>query len=206
MKQRPIACLALLVFLILSLLPAGFFYEPLQVAEKCEAQVTGQVSRQTEKNDKIQIYLTDCHVESSDIRFDTGQILVYLEETAGYPVGTDLSLSGTIYPIEEPTNPGQFNSRLYYQGKGIAYTFYARKAEVLAVHPSPVRQYLLTLRKRVGEVYEQILDEKDSGLMQAMVLGRKEDLDGEIKELYQKNGISHLLAISGLHVDRKSVV
>ena len=200
MKQRPIACLALLVFLILSLLPAGFFYEPLQVAEKCEAQVTGQVSRQTEKNDKIQIYLTDCHVESSDIRFDTGQILVYLEETAGYPVGTDLSLSGTIYPIEEPTNPGQFNSRLYYQGKGIAYTFYARKAKVLAVHPSPVRQYLLTLRKRVGEVYEQILDEKDSGLMQAMVLGRKEDLDGEIKELYQKNGISHLLAISGLHV------
>mgnify|MGYP001129908560 CR=1 FL=1 len=53
MKQRPIACLALLVFLILSLLPAGFFYEPLQVAEKCEAQVTGQVSRQTEKNDSI---------------------------------------------------------------------------------------------------------------------------------------------------------
>lgn len=200
MRQRPAACLALLVFLILSLLPEGFFYEPLKVTEKCEAQVTGQVSRQTEKNDKTQIYLTDCHVKSGSIRFETGQILVYLTDTAEYPVGTDLSLSGTIYPIEEPTNPGQFNSRLYYQGKGISYTFYANDAEILADHPAPVRQRLLMLREKVGEVYEQVLDETDSGLMQAMVLGRKEELDGEMKELYQKNGISHLLAISGLHV------
>lgn len=200
MRQRPIACLALLVFLILSLLPAGFFYEPLKVTEKCEAQVTGRVSRQTWKNDKTQIYLTDCYVEGGSFRFETGQILVYLTETAEYPVGTDLSLSGTIYPIEEPTNPGQFNSRLYYQGKGISYTFYAESAKILSIHSSPVRQRLLTLRKRLQEVYEQIFDEKDSGLIQAMVLGRKEDLDEEIKKLYQKNGISHLLAISGLHV------
>jgi len=41
MKQRPIACLALLVFLILSLLPAGVFYEPLQGAEKCEGAAGG---------------------------------------------------------------------------------------------------------------------------------------------------------------------
>ncbi|MCI8429860.1 MAG: DNA internalization-related competence protein ComEC/Rec2 [Lachnospiraceae bacterium] len=200
MRQRPIACLALLVFLILSLLPAGFFYEPLEVTGKCEAQVIGRVSRLGAKNDKTQIYLTDCYVEGGSFRFETGQILVYLTETAEYPVGTDLSLSGTIYPIEEPTNPGQFNSRLYYQGKGISYTFYAKNAEILNLHSSPVRQKLLTLRKRLQEVYEQILDEKDSGLMQAMVLGRKEELDNEIKELYQKNGISHLLAISGLHV------
>ena len=37
------ACLALLVFLILQLLPAGFFYEPLQVAGQCEiGNRTGQ--------------------------------------------------------------------------------------------------------------------------------------------------------------------
>ena len=41
MKQRPIACLALFVFLILNVIPAGFFYEPRQVADKCEAQITG---------------------------------------------------------------------------------------------------------------------------------------------------------------------
>ncbi len=200
MKQRPMACLALLVFLILSLLPAGFFYEPLKMAEKCEAQVIGKVSRQMEKDDKIQIYLTDCQVEGNGFDFETGQILVYLKKSCGYQAGTYLSLSGTIYPIEEATNPGQFNSRLYYQGKGISYTFYAEHAKVLAVCASPVRQRLLDLQKQIGEVYKKVLDEQDSGLMQAMVLGRKEELDRELKELYQKNGISHLLAISGLHI------
>lgn len=33
-----------------------------------------------------------------------------------------------------------------------------------------------------------------------MLLGNKTDLEAETKSLYQKSGISHLLAISGLHV------
>lgn len=200
MRQRPMACLALMVFLLLQLIPPGFFYEPRMAEAKCEAQVTGRVSRQTIKDEKTQIYIKDCQVESEEGRFETKQMLVYLAGIQNYPVGTDLSLSGTIYPTEEPTNPGQFNSRLYYAGKGISYTFYAERAEILALHSSPVQDALLALQKRLGEVYEQVLNEQDNQLLQAMVLGRKEGLDAEVKELYQRNGISHLLAISGLHL------
>ena len=200
MRQRPAACLALMVFLILRLIPPGFFYEPRTVTEKCDAQVTGRVSREIQRDEKTQIYLEDCQVECESGRFETGRMLIYLSEINDYPVGTDLSLSGTIYPTEEPTNPGQFNSRLYYEGKGIAYTFYAERTHVLGVHPAPVRECLTLLGKRLAEVYRQVLEEKDSQLLGAMVLGRKEGLDPEIRELYQRNGISHLLAISGLHV------
>lgn len=200
MRQRPVACLALLVFLILQLIPPGFFYEPRAVTEKCDAQVTGRVSRRTDKDNKTQLYLENCQVEWESGRCEAGRMLIYLSEIKDYPVGTDLSLSGTIYPTEEPTNPGQFNSRLYYAGKGISCTFYAECVQVTGGHPAPVRESLTLLGKRLGEVYRQVLEEKDSRLLGAMVLGRKEGLDPEIKELYQRNGISHLLAISGLHV------
>lgn len=200
MRQRPVACLALLVFLIFRILPAGLFYESPQVTEKCEVQVTGRVSRQIQKEEKTQIYLQDCQVRNEKLRFETKKLLVYLSETTAYPVGTDLSLSGTIYPIEEPTNPGQFNSRLYYQGKGIAYTVYAERAAVLGMHPAPIRGMLLNVQRKIGQVYENVLCERDSSLLRAMVLGEKEGLDAEIKEFYQRNGISHLLAISGLHI------
>lgn len=33
-----------------------------------------------------------------------------------------------------------------------------------------------------------------------MLLGNKTDLEAETRSLYQKSGMSHLLAISGLHV------
>ncbi len=200
MRQRPLALFALLVFGILWLLPVRLFYEPLQVSEKCEVQVRGRVTRRIQKEDKTQLYLRDCQIQHGEEAFKTRYLLAYLETTAEYPVGCYLSLSGTIYPIEEPTNPGQFNSKLYYQGKKIAYTLYADRSVVLSEQVSPVLEGLLWWKERLMQVYEKVLDEKDSALLKAMVLGAKEELDAEIKELYQRNGISHLLAISGLHI------
>lgn len=200
MRQRPMACFALLVFCILYLLPARLFYEPLQVSEKCEVQVTGQVIRRVQREEDTQLYLKNCQIQTKEQTFDTRRLLVYLKDTADYSVGTDLALSGTIYPAEEPTNPGQFNSKLYYQGKQIAYTLYADRAYVLGMHSSPVLERLLLWKEQWMKIYEEVLDERDSALLKAMVLGAKEELDAEVKELYQKNGISHLLAISGLHI------
>ena len=36
--------------------------------------------------------------------------------------------------------------------------------------------------------------------MSAILIGDKSELDEEIKDLYQKSGIGHILAISGLHM------
>lgn len=200
MRARPIACLAFLMFLLLTILPAGLFYEPLQLEEKCEGQLVGEAGRRTYKDDRMQLELYHCRIQTEKKSFETEYLLVYLTDTTEYPVGAVLSLSGTIYPVTEPTNPGQFDSRLYYGGKGISYTVYAKKAEVLSLHPKPVREGLLRLQRRIGRVYDAVLDAKDSSLLKAMVLGEKTELDRELKELYQKNGISHLLAISGLHI------
>lgn len=200
MRQRPAACLALLVFLILQILPAGLFLKSPQATEKCEVQVTGRVSRQIQREDKTQIYLTDCQVRNEKLQFETKKLLIYLSDTTEYPVGTDLSLSGTIYPVEEPTNPGQFNSRLYYAGQGIDFTVYAEQAAISGTHAAPVRETLSGIQKKIGQVYENVLSERDSSLLRAMVLGEKTELDVQTKEFYQRNGISHLLAISGLHV------
>ncbi len=42
--------------------------------------------------------------------------------------------------------------------------------------------------------------ETDAGIFTAAVLGDKMGISRDIKDLYQKNGIAHLLAISGLHM------
>ena len=46
----------------------------------------------------------------------------------------------------------------------------------------------------------ECIGEKNGGILAAMLLGEKSEMDSEVKELYQNNGISHILAISGLHV------
>lgn len=41
---------------------------------------------------------------------------------------------------------------------------------------------------------------EEASVMQTLLLGEKEELDAEVKALYQKNGIAHILSISGLHI------
>ena len=59
---------------------------------------------------------------------------------------------------------------------------------------------LRLLRKRWSEAVLQILGAKKGGILNAMLLGDKQQMDAEIKEQYQVNGIAHILAISGLHL------
>lgn len=64
----------------------------------------------------------------------------------------------------------------------------------------PFRERLRLLRKRWSEAVLQILGAEKGGILNAMLLGDKQQMDAEIKEQYQVNGIAHILAISGLHL------
>ena len=200
MKQRPIACAAFLLFLILLLMPAEFFYETPQLTTKAKAEVLGYVERRTWKNEKMQLTLENCQIRTGDEEFSEDRLLAYVKDPTEYEVGSILSLSGTIYPIEEPTNPGQFNSRLYYAGKGISYTLYADQVSCIGGQTEMLKEQLLKLQKRIGQIYETVLEEPEDGILKAMVLGDKTELDRDVQKLYQQNGISHVLAISGLHI------
>ena len=200
MRQRPVACVAFLLFLVLLLMPAEFFYRTPRLTEKCKAEVLGYVERRTWKNEKMQLLLEDCQIRTGEDEFQEDRLLIYTKDPTEYEVGSILSLSGTIYPIEEPTNPGQFNSRLYYAGKGISYTLYADHVNHMGGTVHPVKEQLLRLQKQIGQIYETVLEEPEDGILKAMVLGDKTELDSEVQKLYQQNGISHVLAISGLHI------
>ena len=47
--------------------------------------------------------------------------------------------------------------------------------------------------------------EEDGSIFAAMLLGDKSGMSEEIRDLYQKNGIAHLLAVSGLHLSLVSM-
>ena len=117
-----------------------------------------------------------------------------------YLVGNEITVYGTIQKFSIPTNPGQFNEKLYYQIENIDYKVKARSITITNPEYSYFHFLLDVLKKKLIGTYDTILSKKESGAIIAMLLGEKYLLEEEIKELYQDNGISHVLAISGLHV------
>jgi len=117
-----------------------------------------------------------------------------------YLVGNQITVHGTLQKFSTATNPGQFNEKLYYQMENIDYKVQAEKIVLIDSGYSKFHAVLDEMKQKLITVYESILSEKEAGTLIAMILGEKYLLDDEIKQLYQMNGISHVLAISGLHI------
>lgn len=115
-------------------------------------------------------------------------------------IGNIISLSGTINFFQQPGNPGQFNEYQYYLEAGIDAAFFAESLTLKNTNYHKLEQYLYEIRIRVSRQMKACLPEEEAGVIAAIVLGDKSDLTEEVKILYQKNGIAHILAISGLHI------
>ena len=141
-------------------------------------------------------------VEGSCVESLEGKYLCRISDTSdsNLKIGQIIFLSGKYTPWEEPSNPGQFDSGKYYCSQGILGQF--RKCKVIkqGVAYSEFREGMWNLRYQINVFFRQELGEEDGGLIAAMLLGEKSGLNEEDKNLYQRNGISHILAISGLHL------
>lgn len=61
-----------------------------------------------------------------------------------------------------------------------------------------MREKLFAFRRRLHDRLAKVFPEKEASVMQTLLLGEKEELDAEVKALYQRNGIAHILSISGV--------
>lgn len=201
MKRRPLATACLLVCLLLGL-PVLFFKEPDEACqmEEREIRLTGKI---TQKETKKQDYGESVTVCLSDLSYEElgGRLLCYLAEGQREPkLGSYVEIEGRLKCFERASNPGQFDAALYYQISGISYRLDQAKITKTTTEYNRMGETLWQIRKHLSGILSLRLPEKEAALMQTILLGEKGSLDSEIKELYQRSGIAHILAISGLHV------
>lgn len=201
MKRRPLATACLLVCLLLGL-PVLFFKEPDEACqmEEREIRLTGKI---TQKETKKQDYGETVTVCLSDLSYEElgGRLLCYLAEGQREPkLGSYVEIEGRLKRFERASNPGQFDAALYYQISGISYRLDQAKITKTTTEYNRIGEMLWQIRKHLSGILSLRLPEKEAALMQTILLGEKGALDSEIRELYQRSGIAHILAISGLHV------
>ena len=162
---------------------------------------SGEVSRQTESFEQTQFiyYLTDTRVFSGGKSYPSYGILVYSQD-GKYQPGNHLQVSGSYAPFQISRNEGNFNEKQYQQSRKWEFKLYADSVTLLSSHSNQYKVFLAGLRRGMQEAFVVHMEAEDAGVMANMVLGEKSLLNAEIKDLYRDAGISHILAISGLHV------
>lgn len=115
-------------------------------------------------------------------------------------LGSRISVEGELRAFSAARNPGEFDYGSYYRSLGMNYRMFADSWQEAGKEGRWGREILYQGSVHAGEILERIADPKDAGIFRAAILGERSQLDGEIRALYQKSGIAHLLAISGLHL------
>lgn len=113
--------------------------------------------------------------------------------------GTCVRIGGSVQKIAPPRNEGEFDAKTYYQSFGICCQITAETLEQIR-DAGGVQKQMNKLRTAIERIYTTVADPSDAGVLNAIVLGDRTEMDGDTYRLYQRNGIAHLFAISGLHV------
>lgn len=114
-------------------------------------------------------------------------------------IGSSVIVKGKLVSPKNNTVPYLFNYKKYLYNKRVYYTLKIDNIKILNENSNP----FIKLKNRV---IKHVNSYKDSTYLYAFILGKTELISDEVLTSYRENGISHLFALSGLHVSKFSSI
>lgn len=116
-------------------------------------------------------------------------VTYYEEKNINLEIGDKVLIEGTFNIPEENTTEYLFNYKEYLKRNNTFYQVTATTIKKISSSPNLFYKIKNLVVKRSNNKY-----------VHAFILGDKSYIDKDVKRSYQSNGISHLFAISGMHI------
>ena len=115
--------------------------------------------------------------------------------------GDKVLIKGEYIKPSEQRNYGGYDDSIYLKTLKVVGRVKVDKIEVL---DKKQQNIILQLSNKVSEKIEEKIDanfkEENAAILKGLLLGKTEDIEEEVKENFQISNISHVLAISGMHI------
>lgn len=174
-----------------------FFFPSKNVMKKETVTVEGYIS---------DVYHTDGYWSTADVSvtsFDGKRVYAYtirLQDETGtlgrISPGDAIRVQVRLSDIREEDT----EDMLLLVSKGVRCKAIVLRKESSSLSVNTVRRLILYLRTAFAERAEQISDTDTAGLLRALILADKEQLSSKLSLDFRRCGISHILALSGMHL------
>jgi competence protein ComEC len=118
--------------------------------------------------------------------------------------GEKIRFSARLRPFKNFNNPGRYDYESAMKIRG--YSCAASISDGRHIVPMgrghlPVSRGLVeTVQRPVREFFREKLDNRACALFRALILGERQDISPELREPFNRTGLGHVLAVSGLHI------
>ena len=124
--------------------------------------------------------------------------LIYPDEIPEIRIGQVVETGGKLSD-RRPVNPGNFDTLSYDRANKTDAVVYANSIRKISDTYSAAGDMLYRIKKKAAEKTAAIFG-GEHGIISALLLGDKSGIDEEVKDAYSLVGISHILVISGFHL------
>lgn len=121
------------------------------------------------------------------------KILVVIYEKTNYKLGDKIRVEGKLETPSNNTFFNLFNYKNYLKSKKINYIFKAKTIKL-------VKENTILKYKIKNNLIQYIEKYKTKNYLKTFILGDNKEIEENIIKSYQTNGISHLFAVSGMHL------
>lgn len=165
-----------------------------------EYTVTGRVCDYPDKSNASARYvLADVALTDGGETTDFSKRVLLRTPDHSFEYGDIVTAKAVIYTPEGETMPGAFNNRIYLASRHIGFSVYSTDVLKTGTRFMPYGIFVQT-RGALEDNIEKTHSPGASTLAKAMFLGIKNEIPEEITSSFSSTGISHILAISGLHI------
>nr|WP_321222015.1 ComEC/Rec2 family competence protein [uncultured Psychroserpens sp.] len=114
-----------------------------------------------------------------------------------------LMLSATFNEFTKPTNPNQFDYGNYLRKQYVHHQVFTENSNLLLLKSkqSTLFGYASSIRSHINKKLNNYnFKPEELAIINALILGQRQDMTKEIYDSYTDAGAIHILAVSGLHV------
>ena len=193
--------LMMLVPLVVIILISGYIGKPLNLLKDNEVDYIGKdtvlaMRLQSDGQERAKTIRYDAEME------DGSKVLLYLQkDSLAMPQMGDILMVKT--KVERGGRLGDFDYGLYLRRHGIIGSCWAYRRNWQVIGHEEDRNIIGYARRcqyRLHEQYRKMgIDGEELGILSALTLGYREELDKDVQRAFSASGAMHVLAVSGLH-------
>ncbi len=122
--------------------------------------------------------------------------------------GDTIRFAAKIKSIHNFSNPGGFNYLRYMTLKSVFGSAWVKRDKINIIKPKAKLNFVLSFLRYVENcrdnfsdfIFKSLEDKSIAAVLTALVTGKKELISRKLKQEFSRAGVSHILAISGLHL------